>query len=184
MNTNRKSYLNPRLLIALIVIILAIALTILIVRAPKSPGVGGSTPMPYTIDTGTAEPAGGSAAKTGADYSVAVSLSDGQAQTPTPSSEPRLPALEKPSRRISHFTYRRLRQRSLQPGRWKCCALPRRGKSRSHRLSALLSTSPWCRLARWATWLPGRSPRKSIRRYPVPGAGWGRRPSLLNTTRI
>jgi len=46
MNTNRKSYLNPRLFIALIVIVLAIALTILIVRAPKSPGVGGSTPTP------------------------------------------------------------------------------------------------------------------------------------------
>jgi len=75
----------------------------------------------------------------------------------------RLPALERPSRRISTLrigAYARDRSSRAAGSAALCPA----GESRSHHLSALLSTSPWCRLARWATWRPGRSPRKSIRR--------------------
>ncbi len=39
------------------------------------------------------------------------------------------------------------------PVRWRCCAMPRKGRSRSRRSSPSPSTSRWCRSGPWATWL-------------------------------
>ncbi|NTW08722.1 MAG: Ig-like domain-containing protein, partial [Anaerolineaceae bacterium] len=87
MNTDKKSWLNPRNAFVMIVIILAvIGLTYKAVTLIR-PAIGGTTPMPYTIDKGTPEPGNGIAGKSGEDYSVKVGLSEGQAQTETP--EPR-----------------------------------------------------------------------------------------------
>ena len=84
MNADRKSWFTYKRLIALLVIIPAALLIIFKIIVPNLPGKGESTPMPFTIKTGTVESGDGNALNSGDDYSIQVGLRAGQAQTQTP----------------------------------------------------------------------------------------------------
>ena len=88
MNADRKPWFSFKRLIALIVIIPAVYLTIFKIVVPNLPGKGETTPMPFPIDSGTAEPGEQSVGNYGDDYDLQVGLSAGQAQAQTPLPQP------------------------------------------------------------------------------------------------
>ncbi len=88
MNADRKSWFTYKHLITLFVIIPAAILIIFKIIVPNFLGKGENTPMPFTIDTGTAEPGERNALNTGDDYSIQVGLSAGQTQPQTPAPMP------------------------------------------------------------------------------------------------
>jgi len=84
MNADRKPWFTYKHLIALFVIIPAALLIIFKIIVPNFPGKGETTPIPFAIDTGTAEPGEQNVENSDDDYNIQVGLSVGQAQPQTP----------------------------------------------------------------------------------------------------
>jgi hypothetical protein len=84
MDTHRKSRFGYKHLIALVVIILAAVLVTWKLILPIFTDKGESTPMSYTIETGTTGSGGQASSDSGEDYNIRVGLSQGQAQHQTP----------------------------------------------------------------------------------------------------
>jgi hypothetical protein len=84
MNADRKPWFTYKRLIALIIIIPATLLIIFKFIVPKFPGKGETTPMPYTINSGTVESGEQNVENSGDDYSIQVGLGAGQAPAQTP----------------------------------------------------------------------------------------------------
>jgi alpha-2-macroglobulin len=84
MNTNRKLTLNPKVLIALFIVIVAGALILFTLSRSELPFTGADTPMPYTIDKGPEGTGNGNADGSGDEYGIEVGISEGQAQLQTP----------------------------------------------------------------------------------------------------
>ena len=84
MDANQKPNLNPKWIIALIVLVVAGALILFTLSRSGLPATGANTPIPYTIDTGPAGTGEGNDEGSGEEYGIEVDVSEGQAQLQTP----------------------------------------------------------------------------------------------------
>ncbi len=84
MNADHKPWFTYKRFFALIVIIPVVYLVLFKMIIPNISDKGVTTPMPFTINPGTAESGEQNVENTGDDYNIRVGLSAGQAQTPLP----------------------------------------------------------------------------------------------------